>query len=604
VTPLVDPNAHWAGSFGNDYLAGGPQSDLVFGELGNDTIQGDGSIDFVAHQMYDDSTATTSATHFDARFPGSYDPNNLLGRVTSYRSGAGCTGTPGVNLICVPTGAETMYPSIGRASDSEDYIEGNGGSDIIFGGLGQDDIVGGNSDVFSLTGQDQRPDVADLIFGGSGELTARNDDTNGGTLATTSINGARDADTIVSDNGDIVRIVGVNHTDTTIDPCGAAGVRYGPANCLNNAAVPEDLGSTARYLTFVYDDSDTSINVNHPDTKLVVHGVSLLDYTPGGPDFRPDLFNTNTGNCANGSPASGPCSNPLTTGTCHGVGTGTSKYVDIGGGDEVHGESGNDTIYTGCGNDVIFGDAGNDSIVAGWGDDWVSSGTGFDGVLGDDGRLFTSRNTVSGAVWNNTTDSYVIGGCTGSATNWANASCLSEPLYGIKAFLTTDPDTKTSQGNVINEYAYTPGQVQAVAINVTHYLAVAADETPFDLSPPPNADNPLYDANNSDDVIFGGWDGDFLHGGAGDDAISGAEALKVSYVQNYYDNCTPAQQLNNCVAGLTETDWYHPWNPGDILHFGADTNPWLTNHHIQARLGEFLLYAIRQSYRKCHDGCL
>ncbi|HEX4527110.1 MAG TPA: PKD domain-containing protein [Gaiellaceae bacterium] len=590
---IQSPTIHWAGSFGDDYIAGNAGSDLAFGELGNDTIQGDGSIDFVAHQMFDDSTATTSATHFSKIFPGSYDPLNVLGRVTSYRSGAGCIGTAGTNLICVPTGAETIYPSIGRTSDGEDYIEGNGGYDIILGGLGQDDLVGGNSDFFSLVTPDQRPDVNDLIFGGSGELTARNEDTGNATAANISTSaGARDADTIVSDNGDIVRIVGVNHVDTTADNCTAIDARYGPGNCLNNPSVAETLGTNARYLTFVYDDADTSVGGNHPDTKLIVHGVTLLDYTPGGPDFRPDLFNTNTGNCQSGSPASGPCSNPLTTGTCHGTGPGTSKYNDIGGGDEVHGESGNDTIYTGCGNDVIFGDAGNDTIVAGWGDDWVSSGTGYDGVLGDDGRLYASRNSTTGYTWNNALDSYTQSPNCANTTTWTvgNVSCLSEPLYGVKAFLVTDPDTKTSQGNVINEYAYTPGQVQTVTINVVHYLVVTADETPFDLSPPPNADNPLYDANNSDDVIFGGWDGDFLHGGAGDDAISGAEALKVSYVQDYYSNCTPAQQLNNCVAGLDETDWYHPWNPGDILHFGADTNPWLSNHHIQARLGEFLLY--------------
>src|SRR5262249_34525034 len=83
---------------------------------------------------------------------------------------------------------------------------------------------------------------------------------------------------------------------------------------------------------------------------------------------------------------------------------------------------------------------------------------------------------------------------------------------------------------------------------------------------------------------------DFLHGGAGDDAISGAESLTVSYIQDYKPDCTNVQQLDACVDGVVETDWYHPWNPGDILHFGADTNPWLSNHHIQARLGEFLLY--------------
>ena len=30
---------------GNDYIAGGPNDDVIFGQLGNDTIQGDGSID-------------------------------------------------------------------------------------------------------------------------------------------------------------------------------------------------------------------------------------------------------------------------------------------------------------------------------------------------------------------------------------------------------------------------------------------------------------------------------------------------------------------------------------------------------------------------------
>jgi len=313
---VTNPTTEWAGSFGDDYIAGGPQSDLVFGELGNDTIQGDGSIDFVAHLQHDNGDGTSS---YATSFPGLTDPLNPLGRVTSYRSAGGCTtDTLGAN-ICTATGALTIYPSKGRPSDGEDYIEGNGGRDLIFGGLGQDDIVGGSSDFFSLLLNDQRPDVADLIFGGSGELTARNDDTgNGATLSSTvngsslnqSINGAGDADTILSDNGDIVRIVGVGGIDTTADNCNAANgqVRYGPANCLNNGVKPEDLGPTDRYLSFVYDDSDTAgVNTpgaNHPTSKLVVHGTTLLDYTPGGPDFRPDLFNTNLGNCANGSPAS------------------------------------------------------------------------------------------------------------------------------------------------------------------------------------------------------------------------------------------------------------------------------------------------------------
>src|SRR5262249_26475245 len=32
-------------SFGNDYIAGGPQNDVIFGQLGDDVIQGDGAIE-------------------------------------------------------------------------------------------------------------------------------------------------------------------------------------------------------------------------------------------------------------------------------------------------------------------------------------------------------------------------------------------------------------------------------------------------------------------------------------------------------------------------------------------------------------------------------
>ena len=53
------------------------------------------------------------------------------------------------------------------------------------------------------------------------------------------------------------------------------------------------------------------------------------------------------------------------------------------------------TIYLGGGNDVAYGDADDDDIIGGWGHDWISGGTGIDGILGDDGRIFTSRNSAT-----------------------------------------------------------------------------------------------------------------------------------------------------------------------------------------------------------------
>ena len=78
------------------------------------------------------------------------------------------------------------------------------------------------------------------------------------------------------------------------------------------------------------------------------------------------------------------------------------------------------------------------------------------------------------------------------------------------ALLATDPDTKFSNGNVLNELITTPGTVQSATINVGGALNKAADITPFNQTPNAlGADQPLFDANNSDDVIFGGWDDDF-----------------------------------------------------------------------------------------------
>ncbi|RWE08447.1 MAG: hypothetical protein EOS61_18265, partial [Mesorhizobium sp.] len=238
--------------------------------------------------------------------------------------------------------------------------------------------------------------------------------------------------------------------------------------------------------------------------------------------------------------------------------TGIWARVDIGGNDEIHGETGDDFVYAGGGGDVVFGDADDDDIVGGWGSDWISGGTGIDGILGDDGRIFTSRNTSS----------------------QANA----ENLYGVLALRATDPDTRTSQGDVLNELIRTPGDVQVELINVAGALTKSVDLTPFNLTAIEigAADPFLSDQQFADDVIFGGLGQDFLHGGSGDDAISGAEALGESYAPRF-------DSLGNFV-GLIRTDFSRPYNPGDILHFGSGDPHWNEPKPVQSRTGEFFLY--------------
>ncbi len=153
----------------------------------------------------------------------------------------------------------------------------------------------------------------------------------------------------------------------------------------------------------------------------------------------------------------------------------------------------------------------------------------------------------------------------------------------------TDPDTRNSDGNVLNEFIYTPGQIQTATINVTGVLNKSINLTPFNVDPLGDIDT-LFDANGYDDIIFGGLGNDFLHGGSGDDAMSGAEALPTSYVQLYSNNTTCGQENNDCVIGLVRLDYGHPFNLGDVLRFGADTNPWHFERHVAAASASSLLY--------------
>ncbi|MHC5112421.1 MAG: hypothetical protein ACYTHJ_21390, partial [Planctomycetota bacterium] len=543
------------GSFGNDYIAGGAGHDQIFGQLGNDVIQGDGTID--------------GATEADE---GDVDETPNEGRhVGAARDPQGETD---------PVGPLTVLEAneAGGDSDGNDYIEGGGGVDVVFGGLGQDDIVGGSSSFFSLTDPDMRPDTRDMIFGGTGEQDDRLNENLPGDSTLDGGRHSRDADVIAGDNANIIRLVGVNGIDLIeddmLDP-----------NAPDAAAQYEALylSPNGLYLSFNYDNFNT-------DERLIARGVTQLDYTPGGPDYRTDLFNLDP----NAMPNDGldPETDDLWRQTF-----GFWSLVDIGGDDEVHGETGDDLIHLQGGNNVAFGDGDSDDIIGGWGHDWISGGTGIDGVLGDDGRIFTSRNTGL------TDDGNV--NLKGSTQEWGNYGTeFAESLYGVYSLLNDDPDTRTSQGIVLNEEIYTPGRVQQAKVNIEGALVKSVDLTPFDnvegasLLPGQSADPTFHDPQFADDVIFGGLADDFIHGGSGDDAIGGGEALPESYapvISGDPGQGSPGQGNNPGTTAtpidyLVRTDFSRPWNPGNLLLFGDGDEHWNEPNPVLQRTGEFFLY--------------
>ena len=104
------------------------------------------------------------------------------------------------------------------ATDGESYVEGGRGNNTIFANQGQNDIVGGNSDMFSLTLPSERASGSNLIFGQSGNNAGREDcgagtiNANNQCITSPNGHGAHDANVIVANNGDIIRMVGTNGT--------------------------------------------------------------------------------------------------------------------------------------------------------------------------------------------------------------------------------------------------------------------------------------------------------------------------------------------------------------------------------------------------------
>ena len=165
-------------TFSDSSIAGGAGDDVLFGQLGNDWIQGDASV--ISDQ----------------------------GRVTVDVQTRDTVNDP----------RASVEDQAGPGTDGADYIEGNGGSDVIYGGLGQDDLVGGSSTMFGLVNRDQRPDGADSVYGGAGTRVGIND------LGDLSATGhAHDADAILGDNGNLYRLVGASGS-VTKDANGAAKV--------------------------------------------------------------------------------------------------------------------------------------------------------------------------------------------------------------------------------------------------------------------------------------------------------------------------------------------------------------------------------------------
>jgi Ca2+-binding RTX toxin-like protein len=416
-------------TYGDDYIAGGAGDDMVFGQLGNDTLLGDGALE--------DAPASAG------RVPGPGDP----------------------------LGALILNGSIERPTDGDDYIEGGGGSDVIFGGLGQDDLIGGSSSMFSLTTPDQRPDGNDYIFGGAGTRTAINSVT--GDLADPH---SADADTIVGDNGDIVRVVGIGHVD------GAPG---------------------APYISFAYDTSS--------GRKVVVRAVTLLDDRLGADEIHGESGDD----------------------TVY-AGNGDDRVFGDGDDDDLIGGLGNDWLSGGTGQDGILGDGGRIRTHRGGIAEALYGTTGSPGAIGavfkaalPDASNLGGDDVLFGGLG----DDLLHGGAGDDAVSGAEALLVGYAADmqngGLTSIVRSDYNRPYNPGDLLHY-----GLHQAGATLPTFGLYNEAFPSArifvggfdFFLNNDPAIGPKLpVTPSDGDDQVVGGTGHDWLVGGTGRDVLSGGD---------------------------------------------------------------------------------
>ncbi|MDA8073267.1 MAG: hypothetical protein M0Z82_17130, partial [Actinomycetota bacterium] len=352
---------------------------------------------------------------------------------------------------------------------------------------------------------------------------------------------AHDANVIVANNGDVVTAVG-------------AGGTVGKAP---TGGTLSPLG----FLTFNYD-----LYGNPGATEWIVpRAVTRLDYTPGGPDLAHQA-------------------GPLVTGSAATNGVGdigghpeTVTGVTLQKGSEIHATSGAAFIYGGPADTVIYGGGQNDTILLGYGDNWVSGGRG-DQCIVASGLCLASRNSTT----------------------------YGEPLYGI------------SKLAAVTQLIATPGNVQTAMINVTGSLKYTAYMWPYSVNPTTSFTNPTwadgcktnaacppYWDRYGHNIIYGGWGSDSIHGGPGDSAISGAEAPTYAFTDNFSNTCTftaTAKTGESCTTtdvhqlntAAIRSDWYHPFNPGNVLGWTTPT----THHGPNPPDGKFKMFTGTDPRRK------
>ncbi|WP_375506050.1 calcium-binding protein [uncultured Nostoc sp.] len=340
------------GTFGDDNLIGTPETDSIFGDLGNDTLNGLSDDDeFVFNNVIDvlffdfsQDVYVYSSDGFDiiknfylgkviSIDPVNHNYNHVnTSRVSSTIStevfNPGKTesiyGTTGSNTIQGTSADEIIY-----GLEGNDVLYGNDGYDMLYGGSGNDSLYGGAN--------------ANILYGGLG-----NDYLNSKEGSTGNVLYGEEGDDILDSSEGFDTLIGGTGNDTYIT---------------FNQLRPQD--------NLIYDPSSIQ--------------VSNIEYLNEGTDTVESSFSYKLGD---------NLENLVLTGSrdINGIGNALDNRIEGNAGHNfLVGGDGNDHLLGYEDYDILVGAAGNDTLEGGAGNDFLNGGSGSDILEGGAGN-----NTLTG----------------------------------------------------------------------------------------------------------------------------------------------------------------------------------------------------------------
>lgn len=505
-------------SSGDDTAFGGASADYIFGGSGKDALVGGAGED----NIFGDRGI--SGIHFDWQIQRVANPDGSYAlTLTNITQGTAIGLDPQADIIFGGAGNDLVMGDAGDdyidGGADNDVIWGNAGADFIVAGEGADTVYGDGGTAFP-TALDYTPVAQhgnDVIYGGAGNDSVTGgggDDYVDGGAGNDSIfggdgndyaDGGADQDQIIAGGGDDFLLGGAGNDVLRGDSFGLdvalLGNDYldggdGDDQMVGDGKDDSMLGGAGNdYM--LGDDTNATLPISS-------HGNDTMDGGAGN--------DTLIGNAKDDQLLGGEGNDAL-----YGdYGTDPANYGD----DYLNGGDGNDYLQGFGGKDVLVGSAGNDTLFGEAGDDTLEGGAGFDALIGGAGNdtyVFNAGDTSPTPGSADFVDDV-------DGVNTIRMNGMS--LEGLDLLATTDSDIHLAQNG--QDSIYIRG-LRSGAIGTVEVSGVAYTAAEFFGKTSTTVVNQIISASGGQ--LQGGKLGDTLNatggtsivaGGAGNDALSGS----------------------------------------------------------------------------------